>query len=127
MPYVKETTKSVDAAAAALEAAAQGHGFGVLHSYDFRRTLEGKGLSIPGECRVYEVCNPGKAAEVLRHDMGVNMALPCRISVYEQGGRTKIGTIPPTALLALVSNSPDLHEAAKAVEREIERIIDEAA
>jgi len=126
MPYVKETSKSVDETASALEAAAKRHGFGVLHRYDFRRTLAEKGFSIPGECRVFEICAPQKAAEVLRRDMGVNMALPCRISVYEEAGRTRVGMIPPTALLALVSSSPDIQEAAEEVERETAAIIDEA-
>ena len=28
-------------------------------------------------------------------------ALPCRISVYEDGGKTKLATIKPTAMIAL--------------------------
>jgi uncharacterized protein (DUF302 family) len=33
--------------------------------------------------------------------MTVNLALPCRISVYEEGGKVKIGMVRPTALLLI--------------------------
>ena len=42
------------------------------------------------ECRVLEVCNPRQAAAVLSSDMRLNMALPCRLSVYTESGVTKI-------------------------------------
>ena len=58
--------------------------------------------------------------------MTVNMALPCRISVYQEGGKTKIGMIRPTALLALFPKAADLRSVAEDVEREAMRMIDEA-
>ncbi|MBI4574536.1 MAG: DUF302 domain-containing protein [candidate division NC10 bacterium] len=48
-------------------------------------------------CKILEVCNPQRATQVLTANMGVNMALPCRISVYQEGGKTRIGMIRPTA------------------------------
>jgi len=126
MIYVKSSDKSVEQAAADVEAAAQRHGFGVLHSYDFKATLRSKGFDLPNECRVLEVCNPRQASEILRSDMRVNMALPCRISVYEDAGRTRIGMIRPTALLGLISESGELGKAASEVERTVEAIIDES-
>jgi uncharacterized protein (DUF302 family) len=54
------------------------------------------------------------------------MALPCRISVYRDGGKTKIGMIRPTALLALFPGSAGLKSVAEEVERETIRMIDEA-
>jgi len=58
--------------------------------------------------------------------MKMNMALPCRISVYQEGGKTKIGMIRPTALLALFPGAADLKAVAEDVERETMRMIDEA-
>ena len=126
MIYVRNTDKSVEEAAADVEASVQRHGFGVLHTYDFRATLRSKGFDLPNECRVLEVCNPKQASEILRNDMSVNMALPCRISVYEDSGQTKIGMIPPTALLALVSQSGELSKVAEEVERTVTAIIEES-
>ena len=126
MKYVVTSEKSVGQAAADLEAAVKQHGFGVLHTYDLKQTLAGKGVELPHECRILEVCNPHQAARVLSADMAMNMALPCRISVYEEGGETRIGMIRPTALLASLSESPSLRDVAEEVEQATIRMIDDA-
>jgi uncharacterized protein (DUF302 family) len=124
--YVVTSGKSVEQAAADLEAAVKQHGFGVLHTYDLKQTLAGKGVELPHECRILEVCNPHQAARVLSADMAMNMALPCLISVYEEGGETRIGMIRPTALLASLSESPNLRGVAEEVEQATIRMIDDA-
>ena len=127
MFYIVETKQSVERAAAAVEAAVKKHGFGVLHVYDLRRTLAEKGFELPAECRIFEVCRPQQAIEVLTTDMNLNMALPCRISVYEERDRTKIGTIRPREMLGLLSDDPKLAAIAHTVDDALRKIIDEAA
>jgi len=126
MKYVVTSSKSVEQASADLETAVKQHGFGVLHTYDLKQTLASKGVELPHECRILEVCNPRQAARVLSADMSMNMALPCRISVYEEGGQTRIGMVRPTALLAGLSESPSLREVAEEVEQATIRMIDDA-
>jgi len=126
MTYVRETKKSIDSAVADVEASVVHHKFGVLHIYDFKETLHSKGFELANECRVLEVCNPGQANEILHNDMSVNMALPCRISVYEDGGQTLIGMIPPTEILSLISGSEELRKAASEVEETMIAIIDDS-
>ena len=63
MLYRKETSKSVDQVFADIEKASKEHGFGVLHHYDFKKTLEGKGFALANECRVMEICSPGQASD----------------------------------------------------------------
>lgn len=126
MKYVVDSDKSVDEAAAALEAAVEKHNFGVLHVYDLKQTLKGKGFDLPSECRVYEVCNPAQALKVLTSDISMNMALPCRISVYEEHGRTRIGMILPTSLLSSLSDAKELQGVAEFVEEQTKAMIDEA-
>ncbi len=127
MTYVKETRKDVAQATKDLEAAVARHGFGVLHTYDLHETLQSKGFPIRNACRVLEVCNPRHAQAVLDHEMALNMALPCRISVYEEAGATRIGMIPPSEILGLVSKSDALRTVAGEVETAIRSMIDEAA
>lgn len=127
MVYTKQTTKSVEQATKDLETAVVVNGFGLLHSYDFRKILAGKGFELPGECRVFEVCNPRQASEVLTVDMALNMVLPCRVSIYEDNGRTIIGMVPPSDLLSLISVNPSIASAAHEVEQTMIRIIDGAA
>lgn len=127
MLYKKQTLKSVDRAFEDVQASVRGHSFGMLHYYDFRKTLADKGFELSNECLVLEVCNPRQAAEVLGIDMSLNMALPCRISIYEDHGKTWIGMVPPTAQLSLISDDPRIAEAARAVEQTLKEIIDSAA
>ena len=126
MYYVVETEKSFDQAAADLEAAVKNHGFGVLHIHDLGSTLRSKGVSFDEQCKVFEVCNPIQAAKVLSSDMRLNMALPCRISVFTDGGKTEIGLIRPADMLASLSEDPALAEVAKEVEAKTIQMIDEA-
>ncbi|MDD4882117.1 MAG: DUF302 domain-containing protein [Gallionellaceae bacterium] len=126
MYYIVESGKSFDQASADLEAAVKNHGFGVLHVHDLGSTLRGKGFPFAEECKVFEVCNPGQATKVLSTDMRLNMALPCRISVYTEQGKTRIGLIKPMQMLSALSQEPALIQVAKEVEEKTILMVDEA-
>jgi uncharacterized protein (DUF302 family) len=126
MYYIVETGKSFDLASADLESAVKRHAFGVLHIHDLGATLRSKGIAFEEECKVFEVCNPGKAAKVLATDMRLNMALPCRISVFTEKGKTKIGLIKPVQMLSALSQDAALVQVAKEVEESTMRMVDEA-
>lgn len=127
MIYRVQTSKPMAQALQDLEASIARNGFGLLHSYDFKQILTGKGFPLQPECRVLEICNPRQASEVLAMDMALNMVLPCRVSLYEDQGKTWIAMVPPTDLLALVSSEPAVAPAAAEVERAMRKTIDESA
>lgn len=126
MYYIVESSKSFEQAAADLEAAVKRHQFGVLHIHDLGGTLRSKGVAFADNCKVFEVCNPGQAGKVLSTDMRMNMALPCRISVYTEKGRTMIGMIRPGPMLAALSQDDALAAVAQQVEAATRQMIDEA-
>ena len=126
MYYTVETSKSFNQASADLEAAVLGHGFGVLHVHDLGATLRSKGIAFAEECKIFEVCNPAQAAKVLATDMRLSMALPCRISVYTEKNKTKIGLIKPVQMLAALSQDPVLTQVAKEVEEKTIQMVDAA-
>lgn len=126
MYYIVETSKSFSQAAEDLDAAVKRNGFGVLHVHDLGNTLRSKGIAFTEECKVFEVCNPAQAAKVLATDMRLNMALPCRISVYTERGKTKIGLIKPEALLSMLSLDAALQQVAQEVEAQTIKMVDEA-
>jgi uncharacterized protein (DUF302 family) len=126
MYYIVESAKSFDQAVTDLEAAVKRHGFGVLHVHDLGGTLRGKGVDFPEQCKVLEVCNPAQAARVMQADMRLNMALPCRISVYTERQQTKIGMILPTQMLAGLSKQEAIAETAREVEAKTVKMVDEA-
>jgi len=127
MYYIVETEKSFDTASKDLEEAVTRNGFGVLHIHDLGNTLRSKGVDFSENCRVFEVCNPVQAGKVLSTDMRLNMALPCRISVFTEGGKTKIGLIRPEEMLAGLSDDPSLKETAREVEEKTILMVDESA
>lgn len=126
MYYIVESDKSFEQASTDLDAAVKHHGFGVLHVHGLGNTLRSKGIAFAEECNVFEVCNPAQAAKVLSTDMRLNMALPCRISVYTEKGKTKIGLISPVQMLSALSQDPALTQVAKEVEEKIILMVDEA-
>lgn len=102
------------------------HGFGVLHIHDLGATLRGKGIAFEEECKVFEVCNPAQAAKVLAIDMRLNMALPCRISVFTEKGSARIGIIRPVPMLMTLSQDTSLLQVAHEVEEKILKMVNEA-
>ncbi len=120
------TNKTVTAAAASLQAAVEANHFGVMQVHDLKKTMNKKGVDFVHECLIFEVCQPQQAKKVLDENMSVCTALPCRISVYEEGGKTILATLKPTTLLALF-NTPQLKGVAQEVEDTILKIMQEAA
>ena len=88
--------------------------------------MNSKGVPFEREVRVFEVCNPQQAQMILSGNMAVSAALPCRISVYPEDGRTVVATIEPAALLGLFGRAPSGAEAVAAdVRKELILIMDE--
>jgi uncharacterized protein (DUF302 family) len=126
MYYIVDSNKSFEQAAVDLEAAVKRNEFGVLHVHDLGNTLRGKGIAFTEQCKVFEVCNPVQAGKVLSTDMRLNMALPCRISVYTEQGKTRIGMIKPVPMLAALSQDASLVKVAQEVEAKTRKMMDEA-
>ena len=124
--YIVDTEKPFEQAARDLAAAVTRHGFGVLHIHDLGATLRSKGIDFVEQCQIFEVCNPGQAAKVLATDMRLNMALPCRISLFTEGPKTRIGLIRPADMLATLSKDEALRQTAQEVEDKTIQMIDEA-
>jgi uncharacterized protein (DUF302 family) len=120
------TGKTVSETASALQAAVQANHFGVMQVHDLKETMAKKGVEFAHECLIFEVCQPQQARKVLEQNMSVSTALPCRISIYEEGGKTILATLKPTTLLAMF-HTPQLKGVAQEVEDTIVKIMTEAA
>jgi len=119
------TDKSTSETAAALQAAVEANHFGVMQVHNLKETMKKKGVEFARECLIFEVCQPQQAKNVLNENMSVSTALPCRISIYEEGGKTILATLKPTTLLALF-DTPQLKSVAQEVEDTIVKIMTEA-
>lgn len=119
-PYDLETTCQ------RLTDAVKEHGFGVLHVHDIKNTLEGKGIPFDAACRVFEVCNPKRAKEVLTIQISLANALPCRIAVYERDGGILVSMMSPASILKVLSDDRGLAEIAASVEKSMIAMMDQA-
>ncbi len=126
MYYFASTRKTIDEACESLERSIKNHGYGVLHSYDFKKIFEEKSVDFDNECRVFEVCNPSQAKRLMNNDMKLNMALPCRISVYTENGEVKVGMVSPLKMLSVLSRNEMALKVARQVDATLRQVIDEA-
>ena len=126
MLFKLSTDKSMSEAAAALQAAVQANRFGVMQAHNLKETMAKKGVDFSRECLIFEVCQPQQAKKVLEENMSISTMLPCRISLYEEGGKTILASLKPTALLAMF-NVPQLERVAQEVEESIIKIMNETA
>ncbi len=126
MYYIVDSRKPFGQVVADLDAAVRRHQFGVLLVRDPGATPRSKGQPFEGKCKVFEVCNPRQAASVLARNPDLNMALPCRISVYTEGGITRIGMTEPARMLGMLSDDPAPEPIAREVGGATRRMIDEA-
>ncbi len=123
--YTLSSAKPFDEVVAAVQSKTAEKGFRVLHTHDVAATLAEKGLDRE-PLKIIEVCNAKYAARVLQKDIRIALMLPCPISVYTEGGQTKISTMLPTALTAFYPEA-GIEEEAQEVEKAVLSIVEEAA
>ncbi|HAV40754.1 MAG: DUF302 domain-containing protein [Aquificota bacterium] len=120
-----ETTKSVEEVRKAIEEKAKANGFGVMSVHEVSNILESKGVPISYKCVIVEVCSPRHASQVLSKDPYISTAMPCRIAIFEENGKTVVSTMAPTTMLELFKR-PELEEIAKEVEELMKKIMEES-
>ena len=120
------TDKTIKETAAALQSAVSAHHFGVMQVHNLKESMAKKGVEFAHECLIFEVCNPQQAKKVLEGNMSLSTALPCRISIFEEDGKTFLATLKPTLLLGMFK-VPQLAGVAQEVEAAIIEMMNEAA
>lgn len=123
--FTKETSKTVDEVISSLEETLQEEKFGVLWNFDLTGKLQEKGMDFNTPYRVLEVCNPVEADRILRENKMVGYFLPCKIVVYEDEGKVKVGMPKPSTLIKL-ADEETLTEIAEDVEHRLQVAIEKA-
>lgn len=124
--YEVSTNKSFDEAIESLKESLSEHNFGVLWELNFKDKLKEKGLDFENNFKIFEVCNPKKAKEILEKNIEVGYFLPCKMVIYEKDGSVKIGMLKPTDLINMTGDK-DLTNVAIEVENELKAAIDNIA
>lgn len=120
------TSKTIDETISTLEQKLKEHKFGILWQLDLPAKLLEKGVnSYTNPYRILEVCNPNDAARALNHNELVGYFLPCKITVYESEGKTKIGLPKPTTLVSMLEDN-ELKAIAEEIESILIQVLDES-
>ncbi|WP_425449022.1 DUF302 domain-containing protein [Dethiothermospora halolimnae] len=121
--YEVKVEKEFGDAIDALKKSLSEHNFGVLWELNFKDKLKEKGLDFDTNFKVFEVCNPKQAKEVLESHIEVGYFLPCKMVIYEKNNSVYVGMLRPTDLIGMF-NDDSLVSIAKEVEKELKAAID---
>lgn len=123
--YTVETNQSIKEAAQAVAENLKEEGFGVLWQFNVNETLAEKDLELDRTFEILEVCNPFEAQKVLQQNKEVSYFLPCKIVIYDDTGKTKIGMPRPTKLMEIL-NDDSVLEIAKDIEKRMIKTLDKS-
>jgi uncharacterized protein (DUF302 family) len=123
--YTVETTNGLEETVEKLRENLMEGKFGVLWEFDIKDKLEEKGLEFDQPYKVLEVCNPHEAKKMLEINKMVGYFMPCKIVVYSDQGKTKIGMPKLTSLVELL-NDDKLNVVALDIERRLVSVIDKS-
>lgn len=121
--YQLTSTKSAEAIATSITAIAQQFKFSVLHSYDFQEILAGKGFPTERKAHVFEICRAPMASRMLTANPSFSVFMPCRISVYEENGKTIVATMNMELVMDSLKNQTELYEEAAAIYTSIQEMM----
>ena len=113
------TDMPTDEAEAAIRAALDEQGFGILTEIDLAATLHKKlGVERPAY-KILGACNPTLANRAVDAEQAIGLLLPCNIAVYETAdGGTVVAAMEPE-LMATMTDNPELADVAAEAKRRI--------
>lgn len=124
MFYELELNKPLSQVQEAFKKAVEEVGFSILHHYHFSKALKDRGYPIEGELFIYDICNPSYAQAVLKKCIRLGCLIPCRVSIYHEGGKTRVNSLSPLGVLeALRMKDPKLADELEPVIREVDEVM----
>ena len=122
--YEVNTSLTVEQAVDAVTKGLKEAGFGVMWALDVPATLKEKGFELNRAIRILEVCQPAKAKQALEEDVRIGYFLPCKVVLYEEGGRTAVGFVRPGMFAGFFPDSKVFPGLAAEVDTVLRRVLD---
>ncbi len=120
MYYSKSTEKSEDELRTSLLKILEKSTFALQHEHNLQEKLEIKNLSLD-TCKIFDVCNPFIAKELLDIDTNACVLLPCSLVIYKKESKLYLGFIELAKVLTMLN--PKLEQSAKKLENELKQIV----
>ncbi len=86
--------------------------FALLKTYNYHEIVESKGFPIKRKVFIYEICQAKTAALMLTDHPDFSIFMPCKLTIYEDNGKTIISTMNMELMLEAVNSNKGLYENA---------------
>jgi len=126
MYYKIKTNKTVEAAFEDVKECLQKHGYFVQWQMNFKDKLAEKEIAFKNNYSMFEICKAEYLKKALDLSLIAGYMMPCKITVYEDGGSVYIGMVKFSQLLGMI-NIPALTEMFVGVEKEVVAALEEGA
>ena len=121
--YIVETEKSFDDAVVSVLKAVEQKGWALFQIYDVKERLAAKGFE-QKPLKIIEICSGKYANQFLTKNRLISLCMPCKINIFEEGGRVKIAGMRPS-IISRFFPEVSKEEVAEA-EKDLKGIIDNA-
>ena len=122
--FSKIVEKDFDTAIAAVTAALQAEGFGVLTEIDLSATMHKKLGVDMRPYRILGACHPSFAYQAVQAEERIGLMLPCNVIVRETAsGAVEVSAVDPIASMQAIQNQ-SLGEVAATVQEKLRRVIE---
>lgn len=121
--HIVETGRRFDDTVVSVLRGIDQKGWTVFQIYDLKERLAAKGFQ-HNSLKIIEFCAAKHANNLLNKNKYVSLCMPCRISIIEDDGKVKIGSMNPGVIGEFFSDIKK--EDTEAIEKDIKGIIDNA-
>ncbi|MBU2553324.1 MAG: DUF302 domain-containing protein [Bacteroidetes bacterium] len=107
-----EANQEIENISQQVPAKCEEYGFTLLTTYNYHEIVENKGFPIKQKVWIYEICVAKTAALMLTSNPNFSIFMPCKLSVYEENGKTIISTMNMGIMLEAVKTDKELYDNA---------------
>ncbi|MCF8396515.1 MAG: DUF302 domain-containing protein [Melioribacteraceae bacterium] len=107
-----EANQEIEKISQQVPAKCEEYGFTLLTTYNYHEIVENKGFPIKQKVWIYEICVAKTAALMLTSNPNFSIFMPCKLSVYEENGKTIISTMNMGIMLEAVKTDKELYDNA---------------
>jgi len=110
--YKLETNVSIEKVTAKVQQECDNYKFALLTTYNYHEIVENKGFPIKRKVFIYEICQAKTASMMLTHHPYFSIFMPCKLTVYEDNGKTIISTMNMETALKAINSNKELYTDA---------------
>ncbi|MDP3945001.1 MAG: DUF302 domain-containing protein [Lutibacter sp.] len=110
-----ESKQPIETIAQEVSKECENHKFALLQTYVYHDIVKEKGFPISRKVFIYEICQAKTAALMLTSNPEFSIFMPCKIAMYEDGGKTIISTMNMEIMLNAVKSNPELYTEASSI------------